>query len=140
MWWWRLLIATVTFMPIYLFFGFLVTPFTMNYYNDSLFGLRSAGWGEILPILLLRSFLFLLVCLPIIVSWQGSRRCLFLRLGTSLFFLVGLLYMLTGYWLPLAVRIPHAIEIMLDSFSYSGALVCLLALKPSGRDKHSINL
>jgi hypothetical protein len=138
--WWRLLAAAVAFVPVYLLFGFLVNPFTGNYYNDAMFGLRAAGWAEILPVLFLRSFLFLLVCLPIIVAWQGSARSLFFRLGTSLFILVGLLYMLTGYWLPLNVRIPHAIEILLDSLVYAGVLVWLLTKRPSTRRASSMNL
>lgn len=131
-WWWRFLAAVVAFMPVYLFFGFLVTPFTRSYYEAEVFGLRAAGWGEILPVLLLRSVLFFLVCLPVVVLWQGSRKDLFFSLGTSLFLLVGFIYMLTGYWLPWHVRVPHTIEIFLDSFGYSGVLVWLL----TGDHKH----
>lgn len=139
-WWWRLLLAAVAFMPVYLLSGYLVRPFIGNYYIDGMFGLKAAGWSELLPVLLLRSFLFLLVCLPIIVTWQGSSRSLFFRLGTSLFILVGLLYMLTAYWLPLNVRIPHTIEILLDSFAYSGVLICLLTKRPPKQRASSMNL
>lgn len=126
-WLWRLLLASVAFMPIYIFFGLLVNPITGEYYRHNMFGLKAAGWDEILPVLFVRSLLFFLACLPIFVTWQKSERSLLLNLGTSLFVLVGFLYMLMGYWLPLIVRIPHSVEILADSFVYAGVLMWLLA-------------
>jgi hypothetical protein len=82
---------------------------------------------EILLILLVRSGLFLLACLPIIITWRRSRWRLFLNLGFALFVLVGFLYMLGAYYMPPAVRVPHTLEILADSFTYAGLLVVLLA-------------
>jgi hypothetical protein len=70
--------------------------------------------------------LFLLACLPIILTWQKSELALFWRLGLALFFLVGFVIMLYATWLPLYVRIPHTLEILADEFVYAGALVWLL--------------
>jgi len=125
-WLWRLLLASVAFMPVYLLFGLLVNPITGEYYRQNMYGLKTAGWDQILPILFLRSLLFLLACLPIFIAWQKSERSLLLSLGTAQFVLVGLLYMLISYWLPLFVRIPHSLEILADSFVYTGALTWLL--------------
>jgi hypothetical protein len=126
-WVWRIAVAAVAFVPIYLFFGSLVAPLTADYFRQSMYGLRQPGKGEILLVLLVRSALFLLACLPIVVMWHRSRRSLFLSLGFALFVLVGLLYMLGAYYMPLAIRIPHGLEIMADSFAYAGVLVLLLA-------------
>jgi len=125
-WLWRLLLASGAFVPVYLFFGLLVNPFTGEYYRQNMYGLKAAGWDQILPIQYLRSLLFLLVCLPIFIAWQKSERRLFLNLGLAQFMLVGFLYMLISYWLPLFVRIPHSLEILADSFVYTGALTWLL--------------
>lgn len=122
----RMLLAAVAFMPIYTVFGLLVAPITGRYYTQGMFGLKAAGWGQILPVLFVRSVLFFAACLPVIVTWCRSGRSLFLRLGSALFILVGLLYMVSGYWLPLAVRVPHALEILADSFVYAWALTALL--------------
>ena len=81
---------------------------------------------QILTILFVRSMLFLLACLPVLVAWRKSRLSLFLSLGFTLFVLVGLLYMLASDWMPLSVRVPHTLEILADSFVYAGALVLLL--------------
>jgi len=82
---------------------------------------------EILLVLSVRSVLFLLACLPIVVMWQRSTWSLFLNLGFALFVLVGFLYMLGAYYMPLAVRVPHTLEILADSFTHAGLLVVLLA-------------
>jgi len=125
-WLWRLLLACAAFVPVYLFFGMLVNPITGEYYQQNMHGLQAAGWDQILPIQFLRSLLFLLTCLPIFIAWQKSESSLLLSLGTAQFILVGFLYTLISYWLPLFVRIPHSLEILSDSFVYTGILTWLL--------------
>lgn len=126
-WTWRLVLGAVAFMPIYIFFGLLVTPFTEEYYQQNMYGLQMASWDQILPVLFVRSVLFLLACLPVLVAWQKSAQNLFLNLGAALFVLVGFLYMLAAYWMPLSVRVPHSLEILADEFMYAAVLVALLA-------------
>ncbi len=126
-WVWRLALGAVAFMPIYFGFGMMVEPITGDYYRQSMFGLTMPTIQQILPILFVRSLLFLAACLPIIGLWQKSRGELFWRLGVALYLLVGLIYMLTGTWMPLSVRVPHALEILADEFVYAGVLVLLLA-------------
>jgi hypothetical protein len=125
-WLWRLGVAAVAFMPIYYFFGMLVVPFTAEYYRQNMYGLTMPGLDQILVVLFVRSVLFLIACLPVIVMWRESRSSLFFRLGLALFILVGLLYMLAAYWMPVSVRLPHSLEILADEFVYAGALVMLL--------------
>ncbi len=126
-WAWRLALAAVAFMPIYYFFGSLVYPYVQEYYQQNVAGLATTtGLEQLLPILLVRSVLFLFACLPILVMWRKSERTLFLSLGFALFTLVGLLYMLLAYWMPLTLRVPHTLEILADSFVYAGVLVLLL--------------
>jgi hypothetical protein len=126
-WVWRLAVAAVAFMPIYYFFGLLVVPFTADYYRQSMYGLQMPGLDQILTTLFVRSLLFLLACLPVVVLWQKPRWQLFLSLGFALFVLVGLLYMLAADYMPWSVRIPHTLEILADEFVYAGALALLLA-------------
>jgi len=126
-WVWRVAVAAVVFVPIYLVFGSLVAPLTAQYFQESMYGLRLPSQEEILLVLVMRSGLFLLACLPIIITWRRSRWSLFLNLGFALFVLVGFLYMLGAYYMPLAVRVPHTLEILADSFTHAGLLVALLA-------------
>lgn len=126
-WVWRILVAAVAFVPIYLFFGSLVAPITAEYFQQNMYGLRQPGQDEMLLVLLARSVLFLVACLPIVIMWHRSNWSLFLSLGSALFVLVGFLYMLGAYYMPLVVRVPHTLEILADSFAYTGVLVMLRA-------------
>ena len=125
-WVWRLAVAALAFMPIYWFFGTLVVPFTGVYYQQNQFGLTMPGLDQILAVLFIRSLLFLAACLPVLILWWGTNRGLFASLGFALFVLVGLLYMLGAEWMPVAVRLPHTLEILVDEFVYAGVLVWLL--------------
>ena len=133
-WAWRLAVAAVAFMPVYYAFGLLVVPFTIQYYQQGMFGLRIPGLDQILSVLFVRSLLFLLACLPVLAAWQKSRRSLFFSLGFALFVLVGLLGMLSATWMPLSVRVPHTLEILADEFVYAGLLVLLLAGREAARE------
>ncbi len=126
-WIWRITLASVIFVPIYLAIGSLVAPLTAQYFQESMFGLVQPSQEKMLLILIVRSFLFLLASLPIIILWRRSKLSLFLSLGFAFFILVGLLYMLSAYYMPLEVRLPHTLEILVDSFAYAGFLVILLA-------------
>jgi hypothetical protein len=137
-WAWRLTIAAIAFIPVYLIFGTLVAPLTEAYFQQGLYGLQQPGWDEILVVLSLRSLMFFLVCLPVVMLWQCSPQSLFFRLGFALFVLVGFLYMLSAYYMPLVIRIPHTLEILADSFAYAGMLVLLLAKR--GRLDHQVDL
>jgi hypothetical protein len=125
-WAWRLALGAVAFMPVYWLFGMMVIPFTAQYYQEHMFGLTIPPLEQLLLVLFVRSVLFLLACLPIIVLWQTSARGLFWSLGFALFMLVGLLNMLAAEWMPVSVRLPHTIEILADEFVYAGVLVLLL--------------
>ena len=125
-WVWRIAVALVIFIPIYLIIGSLVAPYSAQYFQESMYGLIQPSQEEMLLVLAVRSLLFLLACLPIIMLWQGSRISLFINLGFALFVLVGLIYMLGAYYMPILVRLPHTLEILVDSFAYACVLTILL--------------
>lgn len=125
-WAWMFLLCLLAFPLAYVVFGLLVEPFVIEFYEQQLASLAAPGWGEIIPVLLLRSLLFLLACLPVLIVWQKSRLQLLITLGSALFILVGGLYMLQSYWFPVIMRVAHSLEILADSFVYAGVLVLLL--------------
>jgi len=97
-WVWRILLAIAAFPVVYIAFGKLVQPLIMDYYTQGAYELAAPSWGQIIPLQIVRSTLFLLVCLPILVVWRGSRRSLALALGFALFVLVGFMSVITSYW------------------------------------------
>lgn len=125
-WIWRFALGLVIFMPIYYFFGLLVIPITRAYYEQGMFGLELPSLETVLTVLFIRSVLFFIACLPVLIAWQGSRPSLFWRLGLALFYLVGFQSLLIATWMPWGLRLPHMIEIFFDEFVYAGALVLLL--------------
>lgn len=126
-WIWRLLAAFLAFPLIYLAFGRIVAPFVVDYYRQGTSQLTLPGWDQILPVLSLRSLLFLVACLPVFITWQESNRRLFVTLGLALFMMVGGLNMLQAYWFPPVLRVAHSLEIFADEVVYAGVLVVLLA-------------
>ena len=125
-WVWRLSAGFLAFPLAYLVFGSLIAPIVVPYYQQGTDQLRLPGWDQILPVLALRSLLFLLVSLPIVISWKLSNRHLFLALGLALFILVGGIGMLEAYWLVPVLRLTHTLEIFADEMVYAAALTFLL--------------
>ena len=118
--------AYLAFPLAYLFFGRLISPIVLPYYQQGAGQLTLPGWELILPVLALRSLLFLLTCLPVVIAWGLSNGRLFVTLGLALFLLVGGLGMMYAYWLVPELRLTHTVEIIADELVYAGALVLLL--------------
>ena len=101
-----------------------------EYYRQELVGLTAPGWDQILPVLFVRSVLFLAASLPVLLVWSKSRRTLVLSLGFALFALVGGMGLIGGYWMPVSIRLFHGLEILADSMVHAWALVILLVKAP----------
>lgn len=124
-WGWRLLAAWLAFPIIYLAFGRLIAPLVIDFYEQGLFDLSLPGWEQILPLLAVRSLLFLIACLPVMILWKSTHRQMYMILGLNLFLLVGGLNMLQAYWMPTNLRVIHTLEILVDEIVYASVLVVL---------------
>ncbi len=82
--------------------------------------------GVLLAMQVLRGALFLIAALPIIVVWRCSRKGLWLWVGMVIFIQIAGQPILQAYWLPLALKIPHSLELLADSFLQAGVYVLLL--------------
>ncbi len=127
---WRLAAAWLAFPVIYYLFGLVVYPFVEDFYVLGQFDLVIPSLSELLPVQFLRSALFLVVSLPIVMLWVRSRASFVLRLGFALFIFVGGFSMLTSYWFAWELRLYHALEILADELVY--ALVLGLLFLPTG--------
>jgi hypothetical protein len=72
-WVWRLLAAFLVFPLIYYLVGSLIAPLVIDYYRQGVSELALPGWDQILPVLFLRSFLFLIACLPVLICLAGVQ-------------------------------------------------------------------
>jgi len=115
---WRLALAWLCYPPLYYLMGLVVAPFTKSYYADPshALGLALPSVPAIWAMQVLRGALFLLAVLPLLLSWRGSRRGLWLWMGTLIFAQIAIQVILQATWLPAAVRIPHSLELLADSF------------------------
>lgn len=116
-WAWRLSLAAVLYLPIYLIMGMIVAPVVMPYYTDPALGLGLVipGFGVMLPLEIVRGAIFVVGLLPVIAVWRGSRRSLALWLGLTIVVLGSIVPMLQAYFLPLTLRVVHGLEITIDS-------------------------
>lgn len=103
-----------------------------------MFGLEIPSLDKFLTILFIRSVLFLVACLPVLIAWQSSKLNLLWRLGLALFYLVGFQSLLMATWMPWALRLPHMIEILFDEFVYAGALAWLLGSRKQKLDEKQV--
>ncbi len=124
-WAWRLPAAWLAFPVIYIFFGLLVSPFVLEHYEQQE-NLRIPGPLLVVGIQFVRSALFLIAIVPVLVAWSGSRRRLWGALGLALFLIVGLAGLIQGPVFTMQLRIAHGLEILADSLVYAAALVLLL--------------
>jgi hypothetical protein len=128
-WAWRLAAAVCAFPVIYWTFGMMVAPWVIEYYKQGQFGLALPGTSVIILVQLLRSSLFFLAALPILIVWSGSKRELTVLLGFAFFVLVGLFSMIQTYWLGPVLLVVHSVEILVDSVVYAGILAVLFVRK-----------
>jgi hypothetical protein len=126
-WAWRLGLVLLAYPVVYIAFGLLVQPFIAGYYAQGAYELTTPTWGQLLPLQLARSALFLLACLPVLIAWRGTKRALFWALGTTIFACVAFMSVITAYWFPWPLRLFHGLELLADSLAYAAVLVALLA-------------
>jgi len=123
---WKILLAFLSFPVIYLLFGIIASPLVADYYRESSYGLAIPDIGTIMSVQLVRSLLFLMVTLPIMITWFGNRVQLVVMLGIAHFMFVFSYDIVLAYQLPIKLVLTHAIEILLDSMVYAWVMVKLL--------------
>lgn len=124
----RTLAAILAFPVIYLVFGGIVSPIVVPHYEVLDF-LKIPPMSTLLPVAHLRSVLLLLVSLPIVIAWEGSRSRLILGLGLGHAAAVGVGGLVQATFFPAVLRWVHGVEIFADSMVYAWILVLLFAVK-----------
>ena len=123
-------LAILAFPVIYFLFGMMIAPIVTPHYADLDF-LTIPPMTTLIPVLLLRSALLLLVSLPMIIGWDGSRPMLILGLGLGHFTAVGLGGLIQVTFFPAILRWTHGIEILADSMVYAWVLALLFVPRTS---------
>jgi len=125
-WIWRSLLAIISFPIVYFLLGIIVSPFVADYYKDTIPGLVLPEPGLIILVQLVRSTLFLIVTLPVIIFWGGNMKECIIFLGLAHFVMVFLYDILMALEMPVQLIIIHGFEILFDSFIYAWIFVTLM--------------
>jgi hypothetical protein len=141
---WRVVLALSAYPLVYIVFGLMARPFVQAYYIIGQFELSLPTWSQLIALQLLRSGLFFLFSMPVLIWWRGTQRGLWLSLGFSLFILTAFMPILTAYWFPWQMRLFHGLELLADGLVYAGILVVLfgrerIKLPISGRAAHGLS-
>jgi hypothetical protein len=123
----RIAVGSVAYYPIYFFFGMLIAPFVLPYYNDPSFGLRIPSFAVMIPVELFRGFVYTLVLLPLLAAVVGGRTMKFIALAAMLYIPGGLIALLGNPELPSAIIPFHGVEILADSIVYGLVLSRILS-------------
>jgi succinate dehydrogenase hydrophobic anchor subunit len=123
----RIAVGSVAYFPTYFFFGLLIIPFVLPYYNDPSFGLRIPSFAVIIPVELFRGFVYTLVLLPLLATVVGGRTTKFIALATMLYIPGGLIALLGNPTIPAPIIPFHGLEILADSIVYGLVLSRVLS-------------
>jgi hypothetical protein len=132
-WVWRVAAASAAYLPVYFFFGALISPFILPYYTDPSLGLRIPSFTVILPLELFRGLLYVLLLTPILASVRSDRRTVWGMVASVLYIPGALVPILTQSSLPPAILPFHLAEILADSLVYGAVITFLLAKKTSNQ-------
>ncbi len=121
----RLTFVLLAFPLFYLMFGAMVAPVVNPLYGEFDF-MHIPPFRTIIETQLLRSILFLLASLPIVVGWVKPRWRLALALGLGHFTAVGLNGLVQTPFFPPTMAFAHALEILGDSAAYAWTIAFLL--------------
>ena len=130
-WLGRIALGSLVYFPIYYAFGSIIAPWILSFYDNpsQVFGLTIPPIGVIIPLQLLRGFLYIVALLPIIASLEVSPRSMLLSVA-GLIFIAGAFVPYIAYSeLPSFLRLVHGLEILADSIVYAAALVYILRIE-----------
>lgn len=137
-WIWRIAVASAAYLPVYFFFGALISPYVIPYYSDPSLGLRIPSFTVILPLELFRGLLYAASLLSIFASVWVRRRTLLVMVASLLYIPGALVPLMLQYAianrlqiisLPASILPFHLVEILADSIVYAAIATYLLARK-----------
>jgi len=139
-WLWRIAVASAAYLPIYIAFWALIGPFVAPYYLSSPWLSITAGFTLLVPLELLRGFLYVFALLPILATMRGRLSVLYFGVVSLLYVLGALAPLLMYPWgspvVYLRLMVPseilpiHAVEILGKSAVHGAVITLLLARKP----------
>ena len=128
----RIIAASVVYLPIYFIFGVMVSPFVIPYYSQPSSGLIIPSFTIIIPLELLRGFIYAVVLLVVFAGIKSGRRLNFV-VASTLLFIPGAFFPLVWSMVSFSSLSPvapfHMVEMLGDSVVYGYAASRLICAK-----------
>jgi len=135
----RLLVAWMSFPVIYLVFGMAAGPVVIRYYENGGMGwLLLPAMTTVLQTQLVRSAIYLISVIPVLMLLAGERKPALAALAAALFSAIGLFGLVQSTWFPLPMLTAHTVEILGDCATYAIALFWLLLPVRKANAAHSV--
>jgi hypothetical protein len=128
----RIIAASAVYLPIYFIFGMMVSPFVIPYYSQPSSGLVIPSFTLIIPLELLRGFIYAVVLLVVFAGIKSGRRLNFVVASTLLFIpgaFLPLIFSMVSFSSLSPVAPFHMVEILGDSVVYGYAASRLIGAK-----------
>jgi hypothetical protein len=131
-WMKRIIAASAVYFLIYFIFGLMVSPFVMPYYSQTSSGLVIPSLTIMIPLELLRGFIYAVVLLVVFAGIKSGRRLNFV-VASILLYIPGAFLPLISSLVSFSVISPvapfHIVEILADSVVYGYAASRLISAK-----------
>ncbi|MCZ7357910.1 MAG: hypothetical protein O8C66_03850 [Candidatus Methanoperedens sp.] len=128
----RIIAASAVYFLIYFIFGLMVSPFVMPYYSQPSSGLVIPSITLMIPLELLRGFIYAVVLLVVFAGIKTEQRLNF-AVASALLYIPGAFLPLISSMMSLsfisAVAPYHMVEILADSVVYGYAASRLIGAK-----------
>jgi hypothetical protein len=128
----RIIAASAVYFMIYFIFGLMVSPFVMPYYSQPSSGLVIPSLTTMIPLELLRGFIYAVVLLVVFAGIKTGERLNF-TVASALLYIPGAFLPLISSMMSLsfiyAVAPYHMVEILADSVVYGYAASRLIGAK-----------
>jgi len=131
-WMKRIIAASAAYFLIYVFFGMMVSPFVIPYYSQTSSGLVIPSFTIMIPLELLRGFIYAIVLLVVFAGINSGRRMNFVVASTLLYIpgaFLPLISSLVSFSIISSVAPFHIVEMLADSLVYGYAASRLIGAK-----------
>lgn len=128
-WLWKIPLLSLIYMLLYIAFGIMIawrSEEVRNFYANSVINMSSL---ELRIIQIFRGFLWILLCLPLLIWLKGKRIEKIISISLMLAILPTILLLFPNPYMPSGVRLTHFVEVFLSNGLFGFILGFVLTMK-----------
>ena len=128
-WLWKIPILAIIYMLLYVGFGLMIawrSEELRNFYAESV---SSIDYLELRIIQVFRGFLWIMLCVPLLIWFKGKRSEKIIAISLLLAILPTILLLFPNPYMPAGVRFTHFVEVFLSNGLFGLILGFVLTMK-----------